>query len=473
MSTTFIHDDFLLGDDSAKKLFHDYAKSMPIIDYHCHLPPAEIASDHRFENMTQIWLKGDHYKWRALRAAGVDERYITGDASDFDKFETWARTVPKALRNPLYHWTHLELRRPFGITDRLLNAESARGIWDDCNAKLSQPEFSTRGILKQMNVEVVCTTDDPIDDLEHHKALLADASSSLKMYPAFRPDKALAIDDPAAFQGYLERLSASANVDIGTYSDYIAALKKRHDYFHEVGCRVSDHGLSMLDAEEYNDMKVAACFDTLRRGVRLDGGAAAEFKSAVLYELCLMNHARGWVQQFHLGVFRNTNSRMMRTLGPDTGFDSIGDYPLGRPLVHFLDRLDSDNRLAKTILYNSNPCHNEMMATVTGDFQDGTVPGKLQFGAAWWFMDQADGMKRQLDALSNMGLLSQFVGMLTDSRSFLSFTRHEYFRRILCNLLGGEIDQGLLPNDLELVGQMVRDICYNNAKRYFQFVGLS
>src|SRR5512133_36426 len=473
MSTTFIHDDFLLGGDSARKLFHDYAKSMPIIDYHCHLPPAEIASDHRFENMTQIWLKGDHYKWRALRAAGVDERYVTGDASDFEKFEAWARTVPKTLRNPLYHWTHLELRRPFGITDRLLNAETARGIWDECNAKLGQAEFSTRGILKQMNVEVVCTTDDPIDNLEHHKALLADSSSSVRVYPAFRPDKALAIDDPATFQSYLERLQASANVDISTYSDFIAALKKRHDYFHEVGCRVSDHGLSMLDSEEYNDMKVAACFDALRRGVRLDGIAAAEFKSAVLYELCLMNHARGWVQQFHLGVFRNTNTRMMQTLGPDTGFDSIGDYPLGQPLVHFLDRLDSDNRLAKTILYNSNPCHNEMMATVIGNFQDGTVPGKMQFGAAWWFMDQADGMKRQLDALSNMGLLSQFVGMLTDSRSFLSFTRHEYFRRVLCNMLGSELDQGHLPNDLELVGQMVRDVCYNNAKRYFQFVGLS
>lgn len=469
MSTQFIHDDFLLESEQAKRLYHDYARALPIIDYHCHLPPEEIAQNRSFRNLTHIWLAGDHYKWRAMRTSGVDERFITGVASDWEKFEKWAQTVPKTLRNPLYHWTHLELRRPFGIDDRRLDGETARGIWEDCNALLARPEFSTLGLLKQMNVEIVCTTDDPIDDLRSHQALAATETSSTKVYPAFRPDKAMAIEDPSVFLAYVERLGAAANTSIRNYADFIFALQKRHEYFHENGCRLSDHGLETIYAEDYNDIKVAACFDTLLRGATLDAAAALEFKSAVLYELAVMDQSRGWVQQFHLGALRNNNTRMLRTLGPDTGFDSIGDFPLAGPLAKFLNKLDTENKLAKTILYNLNPRDNELIATMIGNFQDGSVAGKLQYGSAWWFLDQMDGMTRQIDSLSNMGLLSQFVGMLTDSRSFLSYPRHEYFRRILCNILGDEMRRGLIPNDLPLLGKMVSDICYHNAKRYFEF----
>lgn len=471
MSTTFIHDDFLLESEQSKRLYHDYAKSLPIIDYHCHLPPNDIAENRCFRNLTHIWLAGDHYKWRAMRTAGVDERFITGNASDWEKFEKWAQTVPKTLRNPLYHWTHLELRRPFGIEDRLLDGSTAREIWDECNAKLATPEFSTQGLLKQMNVEVVCTTDDPIDDLKYHKALAARTNGATKIYPAFRPDKAMAIDEPAVFAGYVDRLGAAADTSIRNYGDFVFALQKRHEYFHDNGCRLSDHGLETVYSEDYNDIKVAASFDALMRGVTLDYQTALEFKSAVMYELAVMDQSRGWVQQLHLGALRNNNTRMMRTLGPDTGFDSIGDFEIARPLARFLNRLDTENKLAKTILYNLNPRDNELMATMLGNFQDGSVAGKLQYGSAWWFLDQLDGMTRQIEALSNMGLLSQFVGMLTDSRSFLSYPRHEYFRRILCNILGGEMARGLIPNDIDLVGRMVSDICYHNAKRYFEFPG--
>lgn len=468
MKTPFIHEDFLLESARARELYHTYAAGLPIIDYHCHIPPADIAANRQFANLTQIWLAGDHYKWRAMRTCGVDERFITGDATDWEKFERWAETVPKTIRNPLYHWTHLELRRPFGITDRLLDGPTARPIWEECNAKLATPAFSVRGIQQQMNVEVVCTTDDPIDNLDDHAAISA-SGYGVSVYPAFRADKAMATEDPTAFRTYVEALGRAAGMTIGTYDDFLEAIGRRHEYFHQRECRLSDHGLETVYAEDYSAREIDNAFASLMKGTPLAPGDALKFKSAVLYELAVLDWKRGWVQQFHLGALRNNNTRMMRTLGPDTGFDSIGDFAMGRPLAKFLNRLDTGNKLAKTILYNLNPADNELFATMIGNFQDGSVAGKLQFGSAWWFLDQADGMTRQINALSNMGVLSQFIGMLTDSRSFLSYPRHEYFRRLLCNILGDEMTRGLIPDDVRLVGGMVRDICYENARRYFGF----
>jgi glucuronate isomerase len=404
-----------------------------------------------------------------MRACGVDERFITGNASDWEKFEKWAETVPKTLRNPLHHWTHLELKDPFGIVDRLLDKSTARGIWDECNARLATSDFTTQGILKQMNVKVVCTTDDPIDTLEYHKRIQADKGCSTRVFPAFRPDKAMAVESPSAFASYVGFLSHAADLEIRNLGEFLSALRKRHDYFHQVGCRVSDHGVETMYAEDYTDAEVAMAFDRLMTGKKLDLHEVLKFRSAMLFEFALMDWEKGWVQQFHIGALRNNNSRMMRTVGPDTGFDSIGDVDIARPLARFLDRLDKDNRLAKTILYNLNPRDNEVFASMIGNFQNGAVPGKMQYGSAWWFLDQKDGMTKQIEALSNMGVLSQFVGMLTDSRSFLSYPRHEYFRRILCNILGCEMEKGLIPEDEELVGGMVKDICYYNAKRYFSF----
>ncbi len=472
MKANFINEDFLLENETAKELYHAHASSLPIIDYHCHLPPKDIARDRQFENMTQIWLNGDHYKWRAMRTCGVDERYITGNASDWEKFERWAQTVPKTLRNPLYHWTHMELKRPFGISDRLLDGTTARGIWDECNAKLATPEFSVRGIQRQMNVEVVCTTDDPVDSLEYHAALAALLASPTRVYPAFRADKAMAAEDPAAFVRYVQALGAAADVEIRTFADLRSALSRRHDYFHSMGCRLSDHGLETVYAAEYTDKEAEAVFKKLLQTKPLTPDETNKFKSAVLYELAVMDWEKGWVQQFHLGALRNTNTRMLKTIGPDTGYDSMGDFEMGIPLARFLNKLDTEDKLAKTILYNVNPRENELFATMIGNFQDGSVAGKLQYGSAWWFMDQLDGMTRQIEALSNMGLLSQFIGMLTDSRSFLSYPRHDYFRRLLCNILGSEMERGLIPNDQVLVGSMVRDICYENARRYFEFPNL-
>jgi glucuronate isomerase len=467
--TAFITADFLLENDQAVRLYHEYARQMPIIDYHCHLPPGEIAEDKRWENLTQVWLYGDHYKWRAMRTNGVAERYCTGDASDWEKFQKWAETVPKALRNPLYHWTHLELKRPFGISDRLLGPETARGIWDLGNARLAEAEFSCRGIMRQMNVVLVCTTDDPVDDLAHHAAIAADKSFPIRVLPAWRPDKGMAVESPTAFNAWLDRLAAAADVDVKNFDSYLGALGKRHDFFHASGCRLSDHGLETMVAEDYTAGEIHAIFDILRGGRELDVPQTAKFKSAMLYEFARMDHEKGWTQQFHLGALRSNNTRQVQRLGPDTGFDSIADGHNARPLARFLDRLDREERLAKTILYNLNPADNEVMATMIGNFQDGSSAGKLQLGSGWWFLDQRDGMLRQLEALSNLSLLSRFVGMLTDSRSFLSYTRHEYFRRILCNLLGSEMARGLLPNDLDLIGRMVRDICYHNAAGYFGF----
>jgi len=466
---SFMGDDFLLQSDAARRLYHEYAEPMPIIDYHCHLPVMEIATDHRFANLTEIWLKGDHYKWRAMRAAGVEERFITGDAGDWEKFLKWAETVPKTLRNPLYHWTHLELKRPFGIADRLLNRETARGIWEECNARLATPEFSARSIMKRMGVVLVCTTDDPADSLEHHTAIAADPTFDIKVLPAWRPDRVMALDDPTAWNAYIDRLGAAADVEIRSLDSLLDALRKRHDFFHAKGCRLSDHGLETIPAADYTEAGVRAIFDKARDGRAPTAAEVLAFKSAMLYELAVMDAEKGWVQQFHLGALRKVNTRMTARLGPDTGYDAIGDFEIGRPLARFLDRLEREGRLAKTILYNLNPRDNELLAAMCGCFQDGSVPGKMQFGSAWWFLDQKDGMEKHLNALGSIGLLSTFVGMLTDSRSFLSYARHEYFRRILCNVLGQEMSDGLLPDDMALVGEMVKDICYRNAARYFGF----
>lgn len=461
----FLDENFLLTGNTAQRLYHEFAKDMPIIDYHCHLPPDQIAEDRIFANITQAWLYGDHYKWRAMRANGIPEAYCTGAAGDYDKFEKWAATVPYTLRNPLYHWTHLELQRYFGIRE-ILQPDTARKIYHECNEKLQDPEYSVRSLLQKMKVEVVCTTDDPVDSLEYHRQIAAQAAG-IRVLPTFRPDRAMNADDAAAFNGYADQLEKAADMSIGSFDAYLQALKKRHDLFAAMGCRVSDHGLDQLYAEDYTATEMETIFQKLRSGKTPDGEERKKFRSALLYELSLLDWEKGWVQQFHLGALRNNNARALRTLGPDTGWDSIGDFPQGVALSKFLDRLDTDDRLARTILYNLNPAYNELIAAMTGNFNDGSIAGKVQYGSAWWFLDQKDGMIRQLNALSNMGLLSRFVGMLTDSRSFLSYPRHEYFRRILCNLFGEEIDRGELPDDLNWTGKIIRDICYNNAKSYF------
>ncbi len=466
----FITEDFLLQNDRAVGLYHRFARDLPILDYHCHLPPAQIAEDRRFDNLGQIWLAGDHYKWRAMRAAGVAERFCSGDASDWEKFEKWAATVPQALRSPLYHWTHLELKRPLGISDRLLSPKTAEGIWHDSKAKLARPEYSARGIMRQMNVVAVCTTDDPVDTLEHHQAIAADESFTIRVLPTFRPERATGIESPAAFNEWVDWLAERSGVDVGDdYDRFLDALRQRHDFFHRMGCRLSDHSVDTFYADDHAPKEVAASFRKLRAGKDLDRSAAGQFKSAVMYELAVMNAEKGWVQQLHFGVVRNNSSRMLRLFGPDAGCDSMVDEKVGRRMSRFFDRLDLAGKLAKTILYNLNPAHNELTVTMLGNFQDGSVPGKMQYGSGWWFLDQKDGIEKQLNSLSNQGLLSRFVGMLTDSRSFLSYTRHEYFRRILCNVLGTEMVQGLLPDDMELIGSMVRDICYGNAAEYFGF----
>ena len=469
MSDAFITEDFLLQNPTAVELYRRFAADQPIIDYHCHLPVAEIALDRRFENLTAIWLAGDHYKWRAMRASGVPERLITGDATDWEKFLAWAETVPKTLRNPLYHWTHMELKRPFGIADVLLDAKTAKGVWERANELLAQKEFSARGILTRMNVEVVCTTDDPADTLEHHRRLRADASFPVRVLPAFRADLAMAIERGSSFTAYIARLGAAADVHIASYRDLLEALSKRHAFFHQEGCRLSDHGLETIHAEEFTEREADAALMRALSGRAVDPAAAGKFKSALLWELACMDHASGWVQQFHLGAMRNVNPRMFRSLGPDTGYDSIGDHAIAGPLARFLGALDERGSLAKTIIYNLNPADNELVAALSGSFQDGSAPGKIQYGSAWWFLDQKEGIERQMNALSNMGLLGRFVGMLTDSRSFLSYPRHEYFRRILSNVLGREIEEGLLPRDLDLVGGMVADISHHNARGYFDF----
>jgi len=463
----FLSDNFLLQTESAEKLYHEYAKEMPIFDYHCHLPVAEIATNKNFANLTKIWLDGDHYKWRAMRANGIDESFITGSAPDQEKFRAWATTVPKTLRNPLYHWTHLELKHPFGIIDSLLNPETADEIYQKCSNMLQQEDFSTRGLLRQMNVKVVCTTDDPLDDLKYHQQIRDDQTFSIKVLPAFRPDKAMAVDDTSSFNKWVDQLAMITDRDIGSYDQFLDSLRQRHEFFHEMGCRLSDHGLEEPYAEDYTNSELVSLFDEIRGGHDLNPIKIRVFKSAMLFELAVMDHERSWTQQFHFGALRNTNSKAFRALGPDTGYDSIGDFTMARSLGHFLDRLESIDKLTKTILYTINPGDNEMLATMIGNFQGNSIPGKMQFGSGWWYNDQKDGMERQINTLSNMGMLSRFVGMLTDSRSFLSYPRHEYFRRVLCNLFGTDIDNGELPADYELIGNTIQDICYNNCVDYF------
>ncbi len=466
MTRPFINDDFVLQTKAARRLYHDYAEQMPIYDYHCHLPAKLIADDHNFENITQAWLYGDHYKWRAMRTNGVDEKYCTGAATDWEKFEKWAQTVPATLGNPLYHWTHMELNNPFGIKEKLLSADTAREIYDHCNELLHKPEFNVRGLLRKFNVKLVCTTDSPLDNLEHHKKIASDGFG-IKVYSAFRPDKALGVENLDTLNAWLDKLSQVAGLEIKSFSDLLEAIKKRHDYFHGNGCRLSDYGLDYAYAQSCTQTEIEKIFVKIRSKQPLSPDECLKYKSTVLRECCLMDAEAGWVMQLHIGALRNNNTRLFKKLGPDTGFDSIGDLPQAASLSRFLDSLDVENKLPKTILYNLNPADNELFAAMLGNFQDGSVPGKIQYGSGWWFLDQKNGIEKQIAALSNLGLLSRFIGMVTDSRSFLSFPRHDYFRRVLCNLLGNDIEQGLLPADYDLLGSMVKNICFNNAANYF------
>ncbi|MDR8390073.1 glucuronate isomerase [Aliifodinibius sp. S!AR15-10] len=464
----FITDDFLLQTPAARELYHNYAKDLPIIDYHSHLPPAEINRNRSFETITNIWLDGDHYKWRAMRTLGIDEKYITGSASDREKFQKWAETVPYTMRNPLYHWTHMELKNYFGI-ESLLNPDSADEIYNSTNEQLQEPEFSARSLLQRMDVEVSCTTDDPVDSLEHHQAI-QDSGFEVTVLPAFRPDAAYNFVDPESYNNYIEKLEEASGLGISSLDDLLKALEQRIDYFHENGCRLSDHGLERLHYLPTPKTELDSYYNQIRNNDKqLDNEQKQALTCHILLQLGRTYTKKGWVQQFHLGALRNANQRMYEKMGPAVGFDSIGDFQQSRSLARFLNELDLTNELPKTILYNLNPADNEVMATMTGNFNDGSEKGKIQYGSAWWFLDQKDGMEEQMNVLSNMGLLSCFVGMLTDSRSFLSFPRHEYFRRILCNLIGNDIDNGELPGDIEWLGKIVSDICYYNAKEYFNF----
>lgn len=463
---TFLGDDFLLESDVAAALYHDVAAALPVIDYHCHLSPEHIARDHQFRSITETWLDGDHYKWRAMRAAGVPEELVSGPAPDRDRFDAWARTVPQTLGNPLYHWTHMELRRPFGIRE-LLDERSAGRIYETCNERLRTPACTARGLLAGVGCVVVCTTDDPADTLDAHRAHDR-AGTGIALLPTWRPDRALAVDDPAAFGAWLDRLSATAGIAVARYQDLQDALELRHAAFDALGCRASDHGLERMESVDVTDAELARIFAKARGGAAPDPAESRLWRAGLLHRLAVMDAQRGWVQQFHLGALRNTNTRLLRRLGADSGCDSIGDFDQALPLARFLDRLDLEGQLARTILYNLNPRDNDLFATMIGNFQDGMTPGKLQFGSAWWFLDQKDGIEAQLRALANMGLLAQFVGMVTDSRSFLSFSRHEYFRRLVCNFLGAQVTRGLLPDERTLLEAIVRGVCYGNARRYFR-----
>ena len=465
----FLDENFLLQTETAQRLYHNFAEKQPIIDYHCHLVPSMVAHDHQFKTITEAWLGGDHYKWRAMRTNGISEQFITGkDSSDWEKFEKWAETVPYTMRNPLYHWTHLELKTAFGI-EKLLSPKTAREIYDACNEKLQSPEYSARNLMRRDKVVVVCTTDDPIDNLEHHLKTKNDGFE-IKMLPTWRPDKAMAVENASAFRSYVEQLAIVSGISIHTFEDMIDALRRRQDYFAEMGCKLSDHGIEEFYAEDYTEAEIKTIFNKIYGGEELTVDEILKFKSAMMVIFAEMDWEKGWTQQFHYGAIRNNNTRLFNQLGPDTGFDSIGTFSTAKALSKFLNRLDINNKLAKTIIYNLNPADNEMVATMIGNFQDGTVAGKIQFGAGWWFLDQKDGMEKQMNSLSVLGLLSRFVGMLTDSRSFLSYPRHEYFRRTLCNLIGNDVENGLLPSsEKDFIGEMVSNISYYNAKRFFQF----
>jgi glucuronate isomerase len=465
----FLDENFLLQTLTAQKLYHEHAEKQPVIDYHCHLNPALVAGDYQFKSLTEIWLGGDHYKWRAMRTNGIDEKYCTGnETSDWEKFEKWAETVPYTMRNPLYHWTHLELKTGFGI-EKLLSLQSAREIYEECTAKLQTPEYSARNLMRKYKVEVVCTTDDPVDSLEHHRKIKEDGFE-IKVLPTWRPDKAMAVENPAAFRAYMEELSRVSGITISSFDDMVAALRRRQDFFAEQGCRLSDHGIEEFYASDYTEAEIKLLFNKVYGGKRLSCPEIVRFKSAMLVLFAEMDWEKGWTQQFHYGAIRNNNTRLFKRLGPDTGFDSIGVFLTAKAMARFFDRLDQRGKLAKTIVYNLNPSDNEMLATMMGNFQDGSVAGKMQFGSGWWFLDQKEGIEKQLNTLSMLGLLSRFVGMLTDSRSFLSYPRHEYFRRTLCNLIGNDIENGLLPEEeLGFLGEMVEGISYYNAKNFFCF----
>ena len=464
----FIHEDFMLTNSYARELYHESAEKMPIIDYHCHLVPKMIAEDHRFKDLTEVWLGGDHYKWRAMRGNGVPEEFITGNRSSYEKFEKWAETVPYTMRNPLYHWTHLELARVFGIYD-ILNPSTARAIYDECTEKLQSPEYSGQSLMKKFNVKVVCTTDDPADSLEYHKQI-AEHPFGVKVLPAWRPDKAMVIEKPQQYREYIEKLGATAGMEILSYEDLLTALRKRHDFFHSMGCRLSDHGLETFYAEDFTPEEIDRIFRDTLKGKMPSHEEVLKFRSAILLDFARLDWEKGWAQQFHVGAIRDNNTRMFDILGPDTGYDAIHDVPVAAAGHKFLNRLAMEDKLAKTILYNLNPKDNEVLATMAYTFNDGTVPGKIQLGSGWWFLDQEDGMRKQMNALSALGLFSRFVGMLTDSRSFLSYPRHEYFRRILCSVIGEDIEKGKLPkSEMPFIHQMVKDISYNNAARYFNF----
>ena len=462
----FLDTDFLLQTDTARSLYHKHADKMPIIDYHCHLDPKMIARNYQFTDLTEIWLGGDHYKWRAMRANGIPEEYITGNKPSYEKFEKWAETLPYTMRNPLYHWTHLELSRIFGIHETM-KLSNAREIFENCTAKLQTPEFRPQAIMKRMRVEAVATTDDPADTLEYHREI-RESGFSVKVLPAWRPDKAIAIDNPQTYNVYLTKLEAASGISISTYEDLLYALQRRHDFFEQEGCNLSDHGISTFYANSYTENEIRRIFLKVRSGTTPTSEETDKFRSAMLYELAVMDYQSHWVQQFHIGAIRNNNERMFNILGPDTGYDSIDDCVVASPMNRFFSRLEAESKLTKTIVYNLNPRDNELMVTSIYNFNDGSVPGKMQFGSGWWFLDQMTGMENQINALSSLGLLSRFVGMLTDSRSFLSYPRHEYFRRILCNMIGNDIENGLLPvSEITFIGQMIEDICYYNAKRYF------
>lgn len=462
---TFITDNFLLHSDTAQQLYFDHAKDQPIIDYHNHLSTKDIAEDRHFETITDGWLEGDHYKWRAMRANGIDESFVTGSAPKIEKFRKWAETVPYTLRNPLYHWTHLELKRYFGVDD-LLNANTADAVFEKSNDVLKT--VGCYGLLKQMDVRVACSTDDPIDDLKYHKQI-KEQNLAVKVFPTFRPDKSFALEDIAAYNKYLDKLGQVVGSEIKNIDDLVSALNQRMDYFSSLGCKLSDHGMNRVPYKSAGSAVIESNFKKARAGQSLNPDEIEQIQTFILIELGRGYHKQGWTQQFHLGALRNNNERGLRELGPDTGFDSMGDFSQAETLSNYLNTLDNTNQLAKTILYNLNSRDNDLLATMAGNFNDGITPGKIQFGTGWWFLDQKDGMEAQMNSLSNMGLLSRFVGMLTDSRSFLSFPRHEYFRRILCNLLGDDVKKGMIPNDMDLLGNMVEDICYNNAKNYFNF----
>jgi len=463
----FMDENFLLDTEVSQELYFNYAAKQPIIDYHCHLNPRMVAENHRFKTITELWLGGDHYKWRAMRTNGIEERYCTGtDTTDWEKFEKWAETVPYTLRNPLYHWTHLELKTAFGI-EKLLSPQTAREIYDECNEKLKEDAYTARGLMRRYHVECVCTTDDPIDDLRYHEQVQREGFE-IKMIPAWRPDKAMNIEK-SDFSSYVEKLSEVSSMPIRNFKDLVDALQQRHNFFHERGCRLSDHGIEEFYDDSYTDSQIDVIFEKAIRGQQLSRLEIRQYKHCFLTLMAEMDYDSDWSQQYHYGAIRDNNSRMFDVLGPDTGFDSIGEFTTAKAMSRFLDNLNKKGKLTRTIIYTLNPCANEVVATMLGNFQDGSCPGKIQFGSGWWFNDQLDGMTKQMNALSVLGLLSRFVGMLTDSRSFLSYPRHEYFRRLLCNLLGNDVERGLLPNDRALLGKMVEDISYNNARNYFKF----